>query len=203
MTMDFAESGPFWLSPQAEPTTETPGQRARRFERGALPYLGQADSPAGDWPTPGLGRRVPTMQAVPASLARRTPGLALTLGPATARRTADGCPPASTPSRCPVFDHHRSGALDRTGLPAAAELATMGAGYGAYSQVRLAIRVGHRVAVAHAPSCGGLSGGCASTSSPTSITSSRHILCWPRRPATTTGCCIPGHPASAGLAVPI
>ncbi len=120
MTMDFAESGPFWLSPQAEPTTETPGQRARRFERGALPYLGQADSPAGDWPTPGLGRRVPTMQAVPASLARRTPGLALTLGPATARRTADGCPPASTPSRCPVFDHHRSGALDRTGLAAPA-----------------------------------------------------------------------------------
>jgi hypothetical protein len=35
-------------------------------------------------------------------------------------------------------------------LPAAAELATIGAGYAAYSLVRLAIRAGHHVAFAHA-----------------------------------------------------
>ena len=35
-------------------------------------------------------------------------------------------------------------------LPAAAELATIGAGYGVYSLVRLAIRAGHRAAFAHA-----------------------------------------------------
>jgi PAP2 superfamily len=34
-------------------------------------------------------------------------------------------------------------------LPAAAEVAIIGAGYGAYSLVRLAIRAGHRVAVTH------------------------------------------------------
>ena len=45
-------------------------------------------------------------------------------------------------------------------LDAAAELATIGAGYAGKSLIRLAIRAGHQVAFATRPSCGTPSGGC-------------------------------------------
>ncbi len=41
MNTDFAATRPLWVSQQADRVTETPGQRAARFERDALPYLGQ------------------------------------------------------------------------------------------------------------------------------------------------------------------
>ncbi len=41
MNTDFAATRPLWVSQQADRVTETPGQRAARFECDALPYLGQ------------------------------------------------------------------------------------------------------------------------------------------------------------------
>jgi RNA polymerase sigma-70 factor (ECF subfamily) len=41
MTTTFAGSMPVRRRQEADPATETPGQRAARFERDALPYLAQ------------------------------------------------------------------------------------------------------------------------------------------------------------------
>ena len=56
--------------------------------------------------------------------------------PAAAGGTGDGSPPGGAAGRRPACDRHSSGTPGRAGLAAAAELATIGAGYAAYSLVR-------------------------------------------------------------------
>ena len=86
-------------------------------------------------------------------LARQRKGELRGLHSDTPGRTGDGSAPAGIADWRVACDRHNCGTPGVAGLAtaaAAAELATIGAGYAAYSLIRLAIRAGHQVAFTHA-----------------------------------------------------
>ena len=88
---------------------------------------------------------------------RAGPGLRPRAGPVMGARpevSRAGVRPVTAPAPA------RRAGLASPRLPAAAELATIGAGYAAYSLVRLAIRPAARPRSRTQPSCGRPSGGC-------------------------------------------
>ena len=105
----------------------------------------------------GLCRPAPARRAstCPAARAALRTGLPRGPGTAGAGSTSDGIPPAGITDWRAARGRHSCGTPGRAGMAAAvaataAELATIGAGYAAYSLIRLAIRAGHQAAFTHA-----------------------------------------------------